>query len=216
MGRFGELWRRLRFLARRRQFDADLEDEMRLHIDLRAQEQMQAGAAAEEARYIAQRRFGNAWLLRETSHEIWGWNSLEMLIQDLRYAVRMLFCSPAFTITAVLSLALGIGANTAIFTLLHALLWRPLPVKAPQEIFHLMRASSAGDFAGEFSISYPLFQQFAKIARPWAEIFATSSFGSTKFGLDALSSERVAGQAVSANFFSTLHVEPILGRVFEP
>src|SRR5437870_2326528 len=122
---------------------------------------------------------------------------------------------PGFAVVAVSSLALGIGANTAIL-LLHAALWRPLPVKDPQEIFHLMKASFVGDFAGEFSISYPLFSAVQQNSAPWGEIFATSGFGSTKFGLDARSNERVAGQALSANFFSVLHVEPILGRAFEP
>jgi len=79
-----------------------------------------------------------------------------------------------------------------------------------------MRTSSEGDFAGEFSYSFPLFQQFSKIADSWGEMFATETVSSRKFSLDTQSTERIVGEAVSANFFSVLHVEPILGRVLEP
>jgi predicted permease len=138
------------------------------------------------------------------------------LAQDLRYALRQLRKNPGFTAVAVLILALGIGANTAIFTLLHACLWSPLPVSDPKEIFHVMRASSEGDFAGEFSYSYPLFQQFSKMAAPWGEVFATEVVGPRKFGVNGVSDQRIAGEAVSGNFFSVLSVGPMVGRVLEP
>jgi predicted permease len=137
-------------------------------------------------------------------------------VQDLRYALRQLRKNPGFTAVAVLTLALGIGANTAIFTLLHASLWSPLPVSDPKEIFHVMRVSSEGDFAGEFSYSYPLFQQFSKTAAPWGDVFAAEVVGPRKFGLDGVSDQRIAGEAVSGNFFSVLNVGPIVGRVLEP
>jgi putative ABC transport system permease protein len=79
-----------------------------------------------------------------------------------------------------------------------------------------MRASSEGDFAGEFSYSYPLFQQFSKTAAPWGEVFATEVVGPRKFGLKGVSDERVAGEAVSGNFFSVLNMGPIMGRALEP
>jgi hypothetical protein len=123
------------------------------------------------------------------------------LLQDVRYALRQLRKNPGFTAVAILTLALGIGANTAIFTLLHASLWSPLPVSDPKEIFHVMRASSEGDFAGEFSYSYPLFQQFSKIASPLGEVFATEVVGPRKFGVNGFSDQRVAGEAVAGNFF---------------
>src|SRR5262249_32770876 len=116
----------------------------------------------------------------------------------------------------VLTVGLGIGVATAVFALLHGALWKSLPVDHPEEIYHLMRMSTAGDFAGEFSTSYPLFQQFAKAARPWGEVFATNLVASKKFGWSALAIERITGEAVSANLFSAVHVQPILGRVLEP
>jgi predicted permease len=141
---------------------------------------------------------------------------MSALAHDLRYALRQLRKNPGFTAVAVLTLALGIGANTAIFTLLHASLWSPLPVADPKEIFHVMRASSEGDFAGEFSYSYPLFQQFIKMASPLGEVFATELVGSQKFGVNGVSDQRIAGEPVSGNFFSVLSVGPIIGRVLEP
>jgi predicted permease len=204
-----------RLLSRHRQYN-DLSDEIREHLEEKIEELVASGMPREEAAVVARREFGNVTLMEEDGREVWRWPCFENLLMDIRYGVRALGKTPAFTAAAMLTLALGIGANTAIFTLLQATLWRPLPVKNPQQIFHLMRASSTGDFAGEFSCSYPLFQQFSKIAGSWGEIFATSTFDSGKFGLDQVSNERIAGEAVSANFFAVLHVDAVLGRGFEP
>src|SRR5207248_1595485 len=206
----------LRSLFRKNQVDRELDEELGAYLEMEAAEKMRQGVSRKDALRAVRLERGSLEVTKELVRS-GGWEFfVETFWQDLRFAIRMLRKSPAFTTVAVLTLALGIGANTAIFTLLHASLWRPLPVKNPQEIFHLMRTSSGGDFAGEFSYSYPLFQQLSKIAASWGEMFATETVGSRKFSLDSVATERIVGEAVSANFFSILHVEPSLARVLEP
>src|SRR5579872_3272515 len=205
-----------RTLFRRGRVERELDAELRFHLEQQIAENLAAGMSAEEARYAAWRSVGGLEQIKEECRDMRGTSWLEELGNDVRYGLRMLRRNPGFTAAVVLTLTLGIGANTAIFTLLRAALWKPLPVEKPQEIFHLMRVSTAGDFAGEHSISYPLFQQFASAAHTWGEVFATGQIGSRKFGLNALPTERIAGEDVSGNFFSVLHVRPILGRVFNP
>jgi predicted permease len=206
----------LRSLFRKERFERELNDELRGFLDMAAEEKMMHGMSREDALRAVRLERGSLEVTKEEVRSARWESFVETCWQDLRFAIRMLRKSPAFTTVAVLTLALGIGANTAIFTLLHASLWRPLAVSDPKEIFHLMRASSQGDFAGEFSYSYPLFQQFSKIASPWGEVFATEVVGPRKFGLNGVSDQRVAGEAVSGNFFSVLKVGPIVGRVLEP
>src|SRR5580693_1563821 len=131
-------------LMRRQQFDADVKEEMRLHLELREQEQIQAGLSPKEARQAVSRRFGNATLLKEKSHMAWGWEWLESFLQDTAYGTRAMLRSPILTIVALLSLALGIGANTAIFGLIDAVMLRSLPVKDPAQLVLLGKGRSAG------------------------------------------------------------------------
>src|SRR6266550_3457979 len=206
----------LRSLFRKEQVNRELDEELGEYLEMATDEKMKQGMSRQDALRAVRLERGSLEVSKEIVRS-GGWESLvETCWQALRFAARLLRKSPGFTAVAVLTLALGVGANTAIFTLLHASLWTPLPVSDPKEIFHLMRASSEGDFAGEFSYSYPLFQQFSKIASPWGEVFATEVVGPRKFGLNGVSDQRVAGEAVSGNFFSVLKVGPIVGRVLEP
>src|SRR5215475_12124597 len=113
-------WRRLLSLLRRRRYEREMEEEMRFHLEMQIEQNLASGMAAEEARYAARRQFGNQTWLKEVSREMWSLNSIDTLIQDLRYGARMLLKNPGFTLVAIITLSLGIGVNTTLFTAFNA------------------------------------------------------------------------------------------------
>src|SRR5713226_3441327 len=130
-------WRRIgtwRPLSSQRRREADLDRELRSHLELDAEEQRDVGLAPQEARYAAQRAFGNLTLTKEDTRAMWGWRSLEQVAQDLRYAGRVLRKNPAFSAVAISCLALGIGASTATFSVMNAVMIKSLPVKEPEQL----------------------------------------------------------------------------------
>ena len=198
-----ELGRRLLMLFRSRQFDADLNEEMRLHRELREQEQMERGLSAKEAHYAAQRRFGNDLVLREESRDMWGWNWFENLFQDVRYALRMLAKNPGFTVVAVVTLALGIGANTAIFSLVNGVLVQPLPFAQPDGLVSITDSYPPGALVAMREKLHSM-----EVAGYW---------DGQELNLTGVGDPvRLYGSAVSANFFSLLGGQPELGRIFLP
>src|SRR3954467_5875770 len=134
MSRLVSLWNRLIGVTRREREAAELAEEMRFHREMLERDALHAGVAPLEAPYAAQRRLGNQTYLREESGDMWRIQPVETITQDVRYALRFLRRSPVFTTVAVLSLALGIGANSAVFTLINAIIVRTLPVRDPGEL----------------------------------------------------------------------------------
>jgi len=209
-----QLGRRLLMLLRRHQFDRDLEDEMRLHRELREQQNIEAGMAQDEAHYAAERRFGNAMLLKEVSREMWSGIWFERLVQDLRYGLRQLRRSPEFTAVAVLTLALGIGANTLIFSVVNAAILHPLPFRDASRLVTLWVTSSNFGYTGPGSLTDPDYIEWRKQNRVFSEIGAYRGQPSNLTG--AGEPLRLTGAAISPSLLRVLDVNPVLGRTFAP
>jgi hypothetical protein len=211
MGWFGELWRRFLVLFQRDKMAKDLADEIRLHLDLRAEEQAAAGLQPREAEARARRAFGNVTQLSEQGRAVWGWVFLETLANDLRYGVRALRSDPGFAIAAVGSLALGIGANTAIFSILNAVMLRSLPVEDPQQLVQL-ESRENGHFEGGYT--NPIWEQVRDHQQAFRGVLAYSS---NRFDLaNGGESHFAYGIWVSGDFFRVLGVPAIQGRLITP
>ena len=212
MNWLGEFARRLNMLLHRRQFDAELREEMRLHLELRQEEQLQAGIKAEDARAAVRRRFGNTTYLSEESHLAWGWEWLETLARDVRYALRTFSKSPGFTAVVVLTLALGTGATTAMFSVVDATLLRPLPYPQPQQLVSILDDLPGVD-GRDVGMSEPEWQDlersgiFEYVSPTWFD--ENNLTGSSE-------PARVRLLIVAPNYFALLGVEPQLGRAFHP
>ena len=216
----GELARRIHMLLHRDRTASELQEEMQLHLDLRQQQEEEAGLPADDAGYAARRRFGNATRVREQSYAAWGWQWLEAFLQDVVYGMRSLLRSPGITIVALLSLALGIGANTAIFSLMDAVMLRSLPVKDPRQLVLLGTASDNG-FENGFDVtdlfSYPFYRQLQQRNRVFSQVGAIISGYPTVHGFVGTRSqaEPIDVQLVSGTYFSTLGVSAAMGRTLD-
>src|SRR5262249_40318142 len=143
-----ELIRRFSVLLHRNRYVDDLEAEMRLHREFRREKLERAGMKHAEAVSAAERQFGNTTLIREISADMWSWNWLDDLVKDVRHTGRMLAANSMFTLVTVLTLALGIGANTAIFSVTNAVLLRTMPARDPQRLFYVHVEPGQPDGAG--------------------------------------------------------------------
>ncbi len=203
------LWRKLLFLFRRHRFESELAEEMEHHLDLKTQ----AAGGTEEARYRARREFGNSMQLRERSRELWAWRGLEELAQDLHYAIRMLRRSPGFTTIAVLTLALGVGANTAVFSLVNTVLLRPLPYPESERLVQMWSTNPNADRWGIWT-AYPRFVDWRRQSTSFEEMAAVRTWVINLSGGDH--PEALFAVVTSSRLFNVLRVQPMLGRTFLP
>jgi predicted permease len=205
--KLGELGRRIGFLRRGRQFDAEMDEELRFHAAMKADAYRADGADAQDAHYAAMRRLGNPTELKERSRDMWGWGWLEAFAQDTRYAFRVLRKSPAFTLVAVLSLALGIGANTVVFSVLNALVLKALPIADAARVYFVNNS-------GGPSQSFPNYRDIRDRNAVFESLFA---YRIAMMSLDDdRGAHRVWGYLATGNYFESLGIKPALGRFFTP
>jgi putative ABC transport system permease protein len=196
-------WLQIKTLWKRPRLDRDLEDEVAFHLAMREEQNLLDGVAPNEARYAARRQFGNTTAVQEKNRELWTFASLEGIFQEIRFALRMLRKNPGFAAVAVLTLALGIGANTAIFSVINGVLLNPLPYKDPQRIVVMKQNDSL-----------PNVTDIQRQTRSFSQ-----SGGININNMDYTSGTeplQVRAGHVNAGFLETLGVPPLLGRIISP
>src|SRR5438552_3291151 len=204
-------WLRLKTLLHRNRSARQLDDEIQFHLDQQIAENISAGMSPDEARCAAQRTFGNPTFLKEKARDTWGWIWLDQAGQDLRYGLRTLRNSPTFTAVAVLTLALGIGANTSIFSLLNGLALRDLSVPHPEQLVRFGAHVPGDDYA---ALSLPMFQELSRSQKVFSGTFAWWPDIVFDAEIDG-SLARADVWGVDNNFYRELGVVPEIGRLFD-
>jgi len=204
---------RLRALLRSDAVRGEIDEEVRFHIEMRTEENVRRGMTPEEARRDAERRFGRLTRIKEMGYEVRGGGMLETLWQDLRYGLRMLLKNPGFTMVAVVALALGVGANSAIFSVVNSLLLRPLPFEQPDRLAQVWEANPRRGKM-EMPASFPNFADWRDQNQVFEQAAAYSDWSFNLTG--SAEPERIRSAIVSPMFFSTLGIKPILGRTLLP
>jgi predicted permease len=215
MNRLSQLQMRLKMFFGRARAAESLDSELRFHVERLTAENVAAGMSAEEARFAALRSFGNPALVREQTRATWGWSGLESLVRDIRYGARTLRRTPGFTVIAVVVMALGIGANVALFTVVRGVLLKPLPFADSDRLLMLYEHKSAdGDGAPGKVIAGGIYEAWRQQNTSFSDL---ALIGGAGYGLSASGGqlpENVHGAAVTWNFLKTLGVAPALGRDF--
>jgi predicted permease len=211
-------WSELKYIMRklnRKRAEQEAEEEIRTHLELETREKIEAGLSLEDARYAAQRAFGSVALATEKSRAVWGLRALEILWQDLRYGVRMLLKKPGFSLIAVFTLALGIGATTAIFSVVEGVLLKPLPYHQPEELV-AVNFTGRNPPSNEVTISNAAYFIFREQNQTFQDIglytFSASFFSVNVTGLGE--PERAPTLRVTDGLLPILGVTPLLGRSF--
>ena len=209
------LWSRIRNLFRGNRHAGDVEDELAFHIDMRTRDNIAAGMSAEQAQQDARVRFGNLTAKKEQTRDAGIVPTLDMLAQDTKYAFRALRSSRAISVLVISALALGIGANTAIFTITHALVMRSLPVKDPAHLQNIQVGNfmSWGYIEISNSFTANLWNEFTRLQDVLTDVFA---YAENRF--DAVltgETKQITSAFVTAPMFRTLGLNAIIGRTFE-
>lgn len=213
MSRVGELLRRLVTLFRRDRFHRELDEEIQHHLAMRAQNGLDSGLSPDEARFAADREFGNSLLLREQGRDAWGWLWLDRLGQDLRCSWRQLRRSPGFALIAILTMALGIGANAVIFTAVNAVILHPLPFRDADEILTLWITTGRGVvYSGPASVCGLDYTEWSRQTRVFADVGGFSPRAADFTGRGT--SEHLFGSEITSGLFPLLGVRPAFGRDF--
>jgi predicted permease len=208
---------RLSSIFRRQAAESDLQRELQSHLDLETAEQHESGLPADQAYYAARRAFGNPTLVTEDVRESWSLAWLEHFFRDLRYGARSLLKSPGFSAVAVLTLALGIGANTAIFSAIDVLMLRPLPFSSPDQLVRIysIKTGIADTFGNPDGPSAPDVRDFAQRSHSFQKIVVYDTWRkNVSFGDLAGEPEQMRVGLVPAAYFEILDVKPIAGRLF--
>jgi macrolide transport system ATP-binding/permease protein len=210
------MWKRVKALFRRKQLERDLEDELAFHLTMRAEKKRTAGIAGEEAKYAARREFGNAMRVKEICREMWSFVSVETFWRDLRYGARALGKNPGFTAVAVLAIALGIGVNTGIFSVLNGMALRLLPIPAASQVVsvdQIFHGKIHRNVHGEPTLfSYPEYHEYREQNHVFTGLLAYEPFLQATLGGE--SPQQLFGAVTSCNYFEVLGVRPALGRGF--
>lgn len=213
MGLLGKVRMRLRALRQNEDVHREIAEEWQFHLDQRTEENIRRGMTPVEARRKAEQQFGNSGYIKDLSWDVRGGGIIEKVWQDLRFGARQLRESPGFTFVALASLALGIGANTVIFSLISTMLLRPLPIREPERVFAIHQGKQ-NDPSYSQSMSYLNYRDIRDRNRALSGMTAYR-FDPVSLGHDG-NSERVWGYLVSENYFDLLEVRPFLGRMFLP
>jgi predicted permease len=209
------LWHRLKALVMRRRLERNLDDELTFHLSMREAAGRDAGLPAYEARDAALHQFGNVTQLKERMRDMWNFTSFESVAQDVRFACRTLRRSPGFTVVAVMALAVGIGANTAIFSLVDAVRMRALPYPNPDRLVELWGTVQRAKVERR-GASYPDYLDWRAQATSFEDMAAFDQQWLTLTGSGNDETERINTEFVSAPYFSLLGVSPVRGRAFQP
>ncbi|HEY2470032.1 MAG TPA: ABC transporter permease [Terracidiphilus sp.] len=203
---------RLLMLFRRRE-STRLDDELHFHLDRQIAENLAAGMSPQEARYAALRTFGNPALLRDKTRASWSWNWLESLLRDIKYGFRTLRRTPGFAAIAIVVIALGIGANVALFTVVRAVLLKPLPFADPGRLVRLYESSADGKFPLN-SNAAGIYSEWKRLNHSFTDMAIMGDAGYNLSGDGGQLPEKIRAAVFSANLLPTLGIQPALGRNF--